>query len=115
MRGKVEKVLIYVSNCGITPAGAGKSPHFVVSMIPIKDHPRRCGEKLFEISHETGYQGSPPQVRGKAPVALWVAVTGGITPAGAGKSAYPVLNLSVFEDHPRRCGEKDIRAARDGV
>ena len=29
----------------------------------------------------------------------------GITPAGAGKTPYDILQETAAEDHPRRCGE----------
>ena len=31
----------------------------------------------------------------------------GITPAGAGKTARQICNISQSEDHPRRCGENN--------
>ena len=51
-----------------------------------QDHPRRCGENvLFALVHRA-CNGSPPQVRGKHFIQGLLALIGGITPAGAGKT-----------------------------
>ena len=49
----------------ITPAGAGKTKPTDGHILRKQDHPRRCGENGYaaEICH--GWEGSPPQVRGK--------------------------------------------------
>ena len=50
--------------------------------------------------------GSPPRVRGKA---VWKDIKqaeAGITPACAGKSAFPEFEGNAVRDHPRVCGEK---------
>ena len=36
----------------------------------------------------------------------------GITPAGAGKTPYDILQETAAEDHPRRCGENDADSIR---
>ena len=50
--------------------------------------------------------GSPPRVRGKALSAALLFRLCRITPACAGKSAFPPQNGHGFKDHPRVCGEK---------
>ena len=50
--------------------------------------------------------GSPPRMRGKAPVGGSVEVPGGITPAYAGKRPTIPRGESFRSDHPRMCGEK---------
>ena len=68
VRGKVNLLTPVNNDLRITPACAGKSV-MLWKLSPImRDHPRVCGEK-------TGYKiitmqpsGSPPRVRGKAPV-----------------------------------------------
>ena len=45
MRGKGDANSIAVFLCRITPAYAGKSSLSACLMMPIKDHPRLCGEK----------------------------------------------------------------------
>ena len=50
--------------------------------------------------------GSPPRVRGKGIVHVFVPEKLGITPAYAGKSRGQSRNCTNTEDHPRVCGEK---------
>ena len=52
---------------GITPAGAGKTGCFGLEIAVSEDHPRRCGENVFQLIEAELWEGSPPQVRGK----LW--------------------------------------------
>ena len=78
-RGKLEAV------SGITPAYAGKSFEKIDELSRLKDHPRACGEKLsknFLVQH---CLGSPPRMRGKAPMTFDSIFAPGITPAYAGK------------------------------
>ena len=70
----------------ITPAGAGKTPHFAFICADARDHPRRCGENRLFYAAFASLLGSPPQVRGK-PLLLRLSFGRyGITPAGAGKT-----------------------------
>ena len=48
-------------------------------------------------------------MRGKDDLAQGERHPGGITPAYAGKSSGQALGLLAGEDHPRVCGEKDLR------
>ena len=71
----------------ITPAGAGKTlVHYLLGN-GVKDHPRRCGENVIKVPIRNGSPGSPPQVRGKRRLHRSSRFGGGITPAGAGKTA----------------------------
>ena len=91
---------------GITPACAGKRPS-PTNLPPLPpDHPRVCGEKIPRCSIYCSTRGSPPRVRGKDPHGLIVAKFSRITPACAGNSLFQLSAKSVFEDHPRVCGEK---------
>ena len=65
VRGKGEKLHRTEPGRRITPACAGKSPSCVALLLPVRDHPRVCGEKYAD--HETMFleRGSPPRVRGK--------------------------------------------------
>ena len=92
----------------ITPAYAGKRPRFSGSLRPTGDHPRVCGEKLFDNPKIDNSQGSPPRMRGKVPEAPLSRLQIGITPAYAGKSACRCFCNVVYGDHPRVCGEKGI-------
>ena len=57
-----------------------------VTLLPVRDHPRLCGEKYMQESD--------------------VSVDSGITPAYAGKSVRTLRNSHHDQDHPRLCGEK---------
>ena len=111
----------------ITPAGAGKTSLCDTYFADFWDHPRRCGENFNAAPSATIASGSPPQVRGKPPLAasccphakdhprrcgentyahaaLYLSVPG-ITPAGAGKTGTKKSPTLAKKDHPRRCGE----------
>ena len=70
------------------------------------DHPRACGEKSVEINRAIFEAGSPPRVRGKAPLEPMQDVHRGITPARAGKRSLYQGQGYTQGDHPRACGEK---------
>ena len=89
----------------ITPAGAGKTGVLRASASSRWDHPRRCGENVFEFVTVRFFIGSPPQVRGKQFAANVRALPTRITPAGAGKTRTGASIINRQEDHPRRCGE----------
>ena len=59
--------------------------------------------------------GSPPQVRGKLPPAIWPIAKARITPAGAGKTIYNRMGKIQNKDHPRRCGENLIRSVANAL
>ena len=69
----------------ITPACAGKSREGIFSGCRFKDHPRVCGEKLGPVDTVVASSGSPPRVRGKETLFLYILPLGRITPACAGK------------------------------
>ena len=106
MRGKVRDRGGESCFPGITPAYAGKSANRVSQDIGGRDHPRVCGEKRDRRSTKFVLLGSPPRMRGKD---LWAQFDGsvaGITPAYAGKRPRLSMNLVIWRDHPRVCGEK---------
>ena len=72
---------------GITPAYAGKRAQARSADAFGRDHPRVCGEKLSSGGGGRHQPGSPPRMRGKAPLRAVFGVGIGITPAYAGKSA----------------------------
>ena len=86
MRGKALREAAGGLFHGITPACAGKSIPRHPPAPAWWDHPRVCGEKLFETLLLAPEAGSPPRMRGKVDHVL----------AGA------IQN----QDHPRMCGEK---------
>mgnify|MGYP004634354423 CR=1 FL=1 len=106
MRGKVRVGEAYSRAYRITPAYAGKSPKRHFSAVNFKDHPRLCGEKLYDADDISNYYGSPPPMRGKGTGLVFNAGNVGITPAYAGKSPIPYMLNDIVKDHPRLCGEK---------
>ena len=106
MRGKGQPLYIVVSESGITPACAGKSPCPIVSSTTLQDHPRVCGEKFRAYAKIWNEWGSPPRMRGKAEDTRSAGRTAGITPACAGKRRPVPSPRSTRQDHPRVCGEK---------
>ena len=106
MRGKARQCNQWLQQPRITPAYAGKSRWFLRSLRPTRDHPRICGEKRVKDGFQGGSLGSPPHMRGKDERHEKPVFCHGITPAYAGKSAFPDVYTALIEDHPRICGEK---------
>ena len=73
------------------------------------DHPRVCREKLPYLPSGFRGWGSPPRVRGKAPINRHQAEEHGITPACAGKSSSCLPWSLIQRDHLRVCGEKSAQ------
>ena len=71
-----------------------------------RDHPRVCGEKRRAGEKINLKEGSPPRLRGKVKVGLFVGHSVRITPAYAGKSRTSAVGCPGCRDHPRVCGEK---------
>ena len=67
-----------------------------------------CGEKLSTTSTDIHPAGSPPRVRGKVLVTVFLCFCAGITPACAGKSRAMRPQFPLHRDHPRVCGEKSV-------
>lgn len=65
MRGKGHLTLVVSHMHRITPAYAGKSGGCVCLSVGGGDHPRVCGEKLFQSPLFRLPLGSPPRMRGK--------------------------------------------------
>ena len=106
MRGKAVNTNIIASEIGITPAHAGKSVVLLRRRHFNQDHPRTCGEKINSTLQDNVKQGSPPHMRGKVVLPLWLPLLTGITPAHAGKSRPKATQDAAGRDHPRTCGEK---------
>ena len=109
MRGKPRYPALRELSRRITPAGAGKTTHSRLPIEQFRDHPRRCGENSFQAWLAANGLGSPPQVRGKLDSVQIRKFAHGITPAGAGKTAFQRRRRAAHEDHPRRCGENRVR------
>ena len=67
-----------------------------------------CGKDKMLASSPGIRQGSPPHVRERPPVQVYLPVRDGITPACAGKtpSIFPLYES--FQDHPRMCGKDKL-------
>ena len=85
VRGKAALLANPIVWLGITPACAGKSPNRLPVLHLSRDHPRMCGEKEGVKTMWLIDWGSPPHVRGKDIKGECAYVSGGITPACAGK------------------------------
>ena len=72
----------------ITPAYAGKSANVTLAGSSGWDHPRLCGEKIWNTSFGCGLTGSPPPMRGKDILCKIILCIFRITPAYAGKRLY---------------------------
>ena len=108
MRGKQEIADFFGELSGITPAGAGKTSLIKRPCESSWDHPRRCGENLWDGIHRLKPPGSPPQVRGKRECWALTITHFRITPAGAGKTVFGTDRRTAAEDPPRRCGENRV-------
>ena len=106
MRGKEESKWVWISVQRITPAYAGKRYCAIYPDSSRKDHPRLCGEKVQVYYQALFLMGSPPPMRGKASLLLFILDKFRITPAYAGKRQCCNHNIISCEDHPRLCGEK---------
>ena len=114
VRGKAGHEGHVLHRLGITPARAGKSGRPRNRRHRPRDHPRACGEKVNKEDVPMCRQGSPPRVRGKVGQAFLERIHIGITPARAGKSNNRGRARWLHRDHPRACGEKELRHADTG-
>ena len=94
------------ANTRITPAYAGKRRQEHGQKNRCGDHPRVCGEKGCWKFSSRNHSGSPPRMRGKAPLRAWIGCAPGITPAYAGKRHERSSSRTNRRDYPRVCGEK---------
>ena len=91
------------------PAHAGKRRHTSARYECPRDHPRTCGEKQWQQFLWIFQAGSPPRMRGKDWAACCAAGISGITPAHAGKRPRNRRSRQRRRDHPRTCGEKQVK------
>ena len=93
----------------ITPACAGRSKPLRLTRLSAQDHPRVCGEKPLQATSAGTGDGSPPRVRGEVISVRADRPALGITPACAGRSSPIRSSVQLTTDHPRVCGEKDMK------
>ena len=115
MRGTVPPHFRQAFPHGITPACAGNSVGLPARAADPGDHPRVCGEQSASKRPWRTGKGSPPRVRGTGTVDLFCEARVGITPACAGNSAPYALITSALGDHPRVCGEQQVRESICGL
>ena len=106
VRGKEQVRDFRPANTRITPAYAGKRRQEHGQKNRCGDHPRVCGEKGCWKFSSRNHSGSPPRMRGKAPLRAWIGCAPGITPAYAGKRHERSSSRTNRRDYPRVCGEK---------
>ena len=90
---------------GSIPACAGKPDAPIWPRIPIRVHPRVCGEAGLMWFWATLSAGPSPRVRGSLDLKVDTLIPGGSIPACAGKPLYIVPTATNAEVHPRVCGE----------
>ena len=105
VREKLAITAKHSGNCRITPACAGKTLVYQGSYRLLWDHPRVCGKNGFELMYKHNKPGSPPRVREKLYLSIFLLAKARITPACAGKTLTLVSNQLFFRDHPRVCGK----------
>ena len=96
VRGKGTCDIRFFRRGGITPACAGKSGIASPPVPQPRDHPRVCGEKRHAVAPPGAVPGSPPRVRGKVGDTKDITISGGITPACAGKSTWRSDNETIL-------------------
>ena len=113
MQGKGCPLLFRYYFIGITPACAGKRDKAGLPFVPVRDHPRVCGEKSGRVRPWRKHKGSPPRVRGKVGAVVCGVVYSGITPAYAGKSTlYSGIRRVVLGSPPRMRGKEEDEHAK---
>ncbi len=89
MRGKLLNAAARTLTSRITPAHAGKTLEDFSDSFADKDHPRACGENSVKARKFKRGTGSPPRMRGKPKKQKGLKGGVWITPAHAGKTAFP--------------------------
>ncbi len=84
VRGPLQYPMQPFQVTGITPACAGTTLFPIEPIIILLDHPRMCGDHIFDSVSEAGREGSPPHVRGPQNTLMASILGDGITPACAG-------------------------------
>ena len=90
---------------GIIPAYAGNTSTGINHIIPIRDHPRVCGEHRQGPVRRRSEAGSSPRMRGTRYTQNVWQRPDGIIPAYAGNTLLPWQSWHGYGDHPRVCGE----------
>ena len=105
MRGTLRGGLFVRNAYGIIPAYAGNTRPKPSPVVPVRDHPRICGEHICSGSYATTVPGSSPHMRGTQVILKSSLLPKGIIPAYAGNTCLSSLRRFATGDHPRICGE----------
>lgn len=89
----------------ITPRVCGDHSRSWMSPRSPSDHPRVCGEHVYDTNASYGQYGSPPRVRGAHQPDRQVHQLHGITPACTGSTSWRLRRPRNRTDHPRVYGE----------
>ena len=89
----------------LIPARAGKTFWRGIVALPLRAHPRACGENSAGSTATGSRQGSSPRVRGKLIVITSSPLCVGLIPARAGKTSSASCSAVLAAAHPRACGE----------
>ena len=71
----------------------------------IPEHPRVCGENIFDGVAPVGVEGTSPRMRGKHSYRHFPGAPARNIPAYAGKTHRKAERSSAKQEHPRVCGE----------
>ena len=108
MRGTGLRVSLDCNIIRIIPACAGnRTPVPQTRLLP-QDHPRVCGEQVFDAVQSAIQMGSSPRVRGTGVGSVVSTASKRIIPACAGNSSLVKWTFCPFWDHPRVCGEQSF-------
>ena len=94
---------------GITPAHAGTTQYAGELQNIVEDHPRSCGNHRTIPIHCWWVEGSPPLMREPRYYLLFSVFLLRITPAHAGTTSAVRSDRSDIQDHPRSCGNHELR------
>ncbi len=94
---------------GTTPAGAGSRGTCWSPVPGRRDHPRGCGEQGVRGGRARLAEGPSPRVRGAVVPPEHRPDHLGTIPAGAGSSRGPPAARPPRRDHPRGCGEQQLK------
>ena len=100
---------------GIIPAYAGNTSISPATSATNRDHPRVCGEHIFNAPARVELPGSSPRMRGTHMTVQQYNYIVGIIPAYAGNTKPRGFLMSRYWDHPRVCGEHDSFPSDDFI
>ena len=109
MQGTREHAVALRRTHGIIPAHAGNTGGVRPSLVPLRDHPRACGEHFGTAFAAAVPTGSSPRMRGTPRTRRIVRLIAGIIPAHAGNTFRWLFFGRFQRDHPRACGEHPYR------